>query len=63
MINVIHATILKGSVCGLNQQNPCFSHGPLYVTCSHVVKPSALFVLPPNNKTKNVYQEVLDSGQ
>jgi len=52
------------SVCALNLENPCFSHGQLYVTCSCVGKPSALFVLAPNNKTKNfVYQKVLDSRE
>jgi len=40
------------SVCGLNLQKPCFYHGQLYVTCSRVGKPSALFVLATNNKTK-----------
>ena len=40
------------SVRGLNLNNPCFSHGQLYVACSCVGKPSALFVLVPNTKTK-----------
>ena len=52
------------SACGLNQENSCFSHGQLYVTCSSVGKPSALYVLAPNNKTKKkVHQEVLDSRE
>ena len=39
-------------VSGLNLENSCFSHGQLHVTCSRVGKPSALFVLAPNNKIK-----------
>ena len=30
-------------VCGLNLENHCFLHGQLYVGCSRVGKPSALF--------------------
>jgi hypothetical protein len=41
-------------VCGLNLENPCFSHGQLYVACSHVGKPSDLFVYTPEGKTKNI---------
>jgi ATP-dependent DNA helicase PIF1 len=47
-------------VCGLNLENPCFSHGQLYVACSHVGKPSDLFVYTPEGKTKNiVYKKAL----
>ncbi|GFX98436.1 ATP-dependent DNA helicase [Trichonephila clavipes] len=41
-------------VCGLNLINPCFSYGQLYVGCSRVGKPSNLFVLASDRKTKNV---------
>jgi hypothetical protein len=32
------------SVCGINLENPCFSHGHLYVSCSHVGIPTKLFI-------------------
>lgn len=49
------------SVCGLNLKNVCCSHGQLYVACSRLGKPSALFVLASDNETKNVvYHKVLN---
>lgn len=42
-------------VCGLNLEHPCFSHGQLYVACSWVGRPSALFVFAHDNETKNVF--------
>ena len=38
-------------VCGLNLENPCFSHGQLYVSNSCIGKPPDLF----DGKTKNIF--------
>jgi ATP-dependent DNA helicase PIF1 len=49
------------SVCGINLENSCFSHGQLYVACSRVGMANNLFVYAPENKTKNVvYQKALE---
>ena len=39
-------------VCGLNLENPCFSHGQLYVACSRVGKPADLYVYAPEREQK-----------
>ncbi|GFS85126.1 ATP-dependent DNA helicase PIF6 [Trichonephila clavipes] len=50
-INKAHGQSLQ--VCGLNLENPCFSHGQLYglLTCR---KPFDLFVYAPDGKTRNI---------
>ena len=47
-------------VVGLQLEQPCFSHGQLYVAASRVGSKSRLFVLAPKGKTKNiVYPQAL----
>lgn len=48
-------------VVGVILENPCFTHGQLYVACSRVGGRSNLFIFAPNNKTRNiVYRSALD---
>lgn len=42
------------SVLGINLEDPCFSHGQLYVSCSRVRKQSVLFVDAAGNQTKKI---------
>lgn len=41
------------SICGLNLDNSCVSHGQLYVASSRVGKPSNLFALTKEGVNQN----------
>lgn len=40
--------------CGVDLEDPCFSHGQLYVACTRTGSPKNLFIFTPGGKTKNV---------
>lgn len=47
------------AVAGLQLEEPCFSHGQLYVGCSRVGSQQNLFVFTKDGKTRNiVYHEI-----
>ena len=48
------------SVCGINLENPCFSHGQLYIACSHVGIPTKLFIYAPEKKLRMLYHKALE---
>ncbi|XP_075687660.1 ATP-dependent DNA helicase PIF1-like [Rhinoderma darwinii] len=58
-INKAQGQSLK--VAGIHLQSPCFSHGQLYVACSRVGTGKNLYILAPDQKTKNiVYKKALE---
>ncbi|UYV76887.1 hypothetical protein LAZ67_14002300 [Cordylochernes scorpioides] len=57
-INKAQGQSLK--IAGIDLEQPCFSHGQLYVDCSRVGSGRNIYVLAPENKTSNfVYSSVL----
>ena len=42
------------TIYGLDLENPCFSHGQLYVACTRVGKTSNLFLYTPQGLIKNI---------
>jgi len=52
-INKVQGQLLL-QVCGMNLENPCFSHGQLYVACLRGGKSSDLFVYAPERRTKDI---------
>ena len=51
-INKAQGQSLK--ICGVDLECGVFSHGELYVACSRVGKPSILYILATDGKTKNI---------
>lgn len=57
-INKAQGQSLK--VAGINLENPCFSHGQLYVACSRVGNPNNLHIFAPEGRSTNiVYEQAL----
>lgn len=46
------------SICGLDLENPVFSHDQLYVACSRFRKPSSLFIYTSQELTKNIVHQI-----
>jgi hypothetical protein len=57
-INKAQGQSLK--IRGIHLQNPCFSHGQIYVACSIVGHPTNFYILALGGKTrKTVYSTAL----
>jgi hypothetical protein len=55
-INKAQGQSLK--VAGIHLEEPCFSHGQLYVACSRVGTPRNLYIFSPDNgRTRNIVYE------
>lgn len=42
------------TICGLDEEYPCFSHKQLYVACLYFGTPLNLFIYTPNILTKYI---------
>jgi len=45
-------------ICGLDLEHSYFSHGKLFVVCSHVGKPSNIFIYAPDRLIRKTVNDL-----